>query len=388
MTPLNVPVASERVMNRHQKLETVLFLGQLPPPWHGQASINATLSAADFSAFQLRTHAMAASRNIDEVGRPSATKVVRLIGEWVRLASTIARHSRAAVVYSLGAIGRSALYRDAVLLGTLRLLRQRVLLHVHADLDQLIAHWKPPEQLLARTLYHCSGIIRLTAGIGQLDRLQFAYEAVLPSGIEDTEFVRPPERPLSKPAKVVFVGNLYEAKGILTLLEACRSLAASETPIQVDFIGATVGGRDLRYWIREAERLRISDRVSFRGLVPSGDVARSLADADIFCLPSENEAMPIVIIEAMRAGLPVVSTRVGAIPHLVDHGVTGLLVQPRDARSTAEALAQIISDQGKHAAMCRRAREKYCCNYTQSAFVAAFERIVNEFLEQGRRAAQ
>jgi glycosyltransferase involved in cell wall biosynthesis len=343
------------------------------------------LVGARFSTFQLVTQAMAGSRNIDEVGRFSPTKGARLIVAWVRLMAAVARRRPAAVLYSVGVVGRSALYRDAILLGTLRLFRQRVLLHVHtAGLDQLFAGWHPFEQRIARAVYRAAGIIRLTSGIGQLDSFQFPYEALLPSGVDDTTYVRPPEREPSKPVKVAFVGNFYKAKGVSTLLEACRRLSQSETPIEVDFIGGAADGRSLDDWIHDAERLGIADLVSFRGARPSDDVAQALAAADIFCFPSENDAMPIAIIEAMRAGLPVVASRLGAIPHLVEDGVNGLLVEPRDAAGTARALGRIVSDRATFAAMCRNARERYCSHYTQSAFLHSFERIMNEFLSAPR----
>jgi glycosyltransferase involved in cell wall biosynthesis len=368
-------------MDRLMEPETVLFVGQLPPPWHGQASINATLAGARFSNFRLVTQAMAGSRNIDEVGRFSPIKGARLIGACVRLMAAVVRRRPAAVLYSVGIVSRSALYRDAVLLGTLRLFRQRVLLHVHtAGLDQLIAGWHPFEQRFARAVYRAAGIIRLTSGIGQLDSLQFPYEALLPSGIEDTNHVRPPEREPSNPVKVAFVGNFYRAKGVSTLLEACQWLSESETPIELDLIGGAADGRSLDDWIHDTERLGIADLVAFRGARPSGEVAQALAAADVFCFPSENDAMPVAVIEAMRAGLPVVATRVGAIPNLVEDGVNGLLVEPRDAVATARALGHIVSDQATFAAMCRNARQRYRAQYTLSTFLDSFERTMNEFL--------
>jgi glycosyltransferase involved in cell wall biosynthesis len=361
--------------------ETVLFLGQLPPPWHGQARINAMLAGARFSTFRLATRPMAESRNIDEVGRFSPTKGARLIGAWVRLVAAVARRRPVPVLYSVGVVGRSAVYRDAVLLGTLRLLRQRVVLHVHtAGLDQLFAGWHPFEQRIARAAYRAAGIIRLTSGIGQLDGFHFPYEALLPSGVDDTTYVRSPERAPSTPVKVAFVGNFYTAKGVSTLLEACRRLSGSSTPIEVDFIGGAADGRSLDDWIHDAERLGVADLVTFHGARPSDDVAQALAAADIFCSPSENDAMPIAIIEAMRAGLPVVATRLGAIPNLVEDGVNGLLVEPRDVTATANALGHIVSDQATFATMCRNARERYCSHHTQSAFLQSFEKIMNEFL--------
>ena len=362
---------------------TVLFVGQLPPPMHGQASVNAAVARGRFHSFRLITHRMDASSDLSEVGRLGWHKVVRLTREWARLTALVLRSKPSATVYSLGMRGRSAFYRDIVLLGTLRALGQRVLLQVHsAGLDGLIGSWSAPERCVARVLYSTSGIIRLATGIGQLDGIEFAFEAVLQTGVDDVEHVRDHNRPLSRPAHVAFVGNLFESKGVAVLLDACAQLRGTATPVRVTFAGAPAPGDTLETWRDRAAACGVGELTRFVGLQTSDEVARLLADADLLCFPTfyESEAKPLVIIEAMRAGLPVVSTRWRAVPDLVEVGATGLLVEPRDASAVADAIVEVVADVDRHRAMGRRARSEFLDRYTRTAFLRSFEAIVVNFV--------
>lgn len=140
---------------------------------------------------------------------------------------------------------------------------------------------------------------------------------------------------------VLEVARLARVKGQGTLLGALRSVEA----------GAVLVGRDLeeggayrRLLESEALRLGVAERVVFAGY--REDVAALIAGCDVFCLPSFAEGLPLVLLEAMAHGKPVVATPVGGTPELVVDGVTGLLVPPGDEAALAEALGRVLSDDG------------------------------------------
>jgi glycosyltransferase involved in cell wall biosynthesis/ubiquinone/menaquinone biosynthesis C-methylase UbiE len=138
---------------------------------------------------------------------------------------------------------------------------------------------------------------------------------------------------------VIEVGRLAEVKGQRTLLEALIHLDASIVLVGSDLEQGGEYERALRAY---AEELGVANRVVFAG--HRDDVAELLEGSDVLCLPSSAEGLPMVILEAMVRGRPVVATAVGGTPELVLDGQTGLLVQPRDPVALAAALSEILDD--------------------------------------------
>jgi glycosyltransferase involved in cell wall biosynthesis len=138
---------------------------------------------------------------------------------------------------------------------------------------------------------------------------------------------------------VLEVARLAEVKGQRALLRALPQLETTAV-----FVGRDLetGGAYETALQEEAASLGVAERVVFAGY--RADVPALLAGCDVFCLPSSAEGMPLVVLEAMAQGKPVVATAVGGTPELVVHGETGLLVPPGDVDALAAALAQLLAD--------------------------------------------
>jgi glycosyltransferase involved in cell wall biosynthesis len=120
--------------------------------------------------------------------------------------------------------------------------------------------------------------------------------------------------------------------------------------------------------------------VTFQGFVSQDRLRRLYAAADVFCLPSFAEGVPVVLMEAMAAGLPVVSTRVMGIPELVEHGVSGELVPPGRPDSLAAAIRKLTAEPERRAAFGRAARARVVAQYDVRTWVAALHRLYVRFL--------
>jgi len=141
---------------------------------------------------------------------------------------------------------------------------------------------------------------------------------------------------------VLFVGHLVPVKALDVLLRAAAQLQGDPSVgahLRLVLIGE---GTERGTLEQQARALGISDRVVFLGPKPQPVVADWIAAADLLTLPSHNEGSPNVIVEALASGTPVVASRVGGIPDLVDDGVNGLLVPPGDAGQLAAALAAAL----------------------------------------------
>jgi glycosyltransferase involved in cell wall biosynthesis len=140
---------------------------------------------------------------------------------------------------------------------------------------------------------------------------------------------------------VLFVGHLEPVKGVDVLLAAWARLAgAAAGTRRLVLIGH---GADRKPLEQQALRQGSSDSVAFLGALPQPLVAEWLAAADVMCLASHSEGSPNVVVEALASGVPVVATRVGGVPELVQHGVNGLLVPPADPAALAAALQEALA---------------------------------------------
>ena len=149
------------------------------------------------------------------------------------------------------------------------------------------------------------------------------------------------------------VGNLYPVKGHGDLLTALSYLAPRHPAVHLAIAGRGELAETLN---REANARRIGDRVHLLGL--RNDVAELLASADAFVLPSRSEGLPLALLEAMFAGLPIVATRVGEVPAALADGGAGLLVEPGRPDELAKAIERILSDSELARALGTRARER------------------------------
>jgi glycosyltransferase involved in cell wall biosynthesis len=144
----------------------------------------------------------------------------------------------------------------------------------------------------------------------------------------------------ARPNLVLFLGRLEAKKGIFDLLEAVSALRAAVPDVRL----VCAGDGERIAVARYAERLGMADAVRFTGWVgPSGKRAL-LEAAAVFALPSYDEAMPVSLLEAMSAGVPVIASPVGGIPEVVVDGVSGYLAAPGDTATLERLLRKLLLD--------------------------------------------
>ncbi len=181
---------------------------------------------------------------------------------------------------------------------------------------------------------------------------------------------------------IISIGRLIEKKGFSDLIEACRLLQSRGINFRCEVIGEGPLGAALREQIMGAG---LTTTVTLAGPRPQNEVVRCLAQSMVFALPCAAEAdggmdnLPTVIMEAMAAGLPVVSTAIGGIPEMVSEGVTGLLVPERQAVRLADALASLLSNRALAKSLGEagrlRAAELFTIQQSAQTLVALFRQF-------------
>ncbi len=168
----------------------------------------------------------------------------------------------------------------------------------------------------------------------------------------DLEMFYPEPREPTDEIKIIYLGAVIRKKGLQDLLTALTDRAFSNTRLII--AGSGVDAPEL---MELSERLQLNDRVNWMGAQSPENAARLVRGSDILCLPSYTEGRPNVINEAMASGVPVVATRVGGIPEMVQEGETGLLYDPGHVPGLRQCLSTLVENPALRAQMGQHARE-------------------------------
>jgi len=180
---------------------------------------------------------------------------------------------------------------------------------------------------------------------------------------------------------VLFVGLLVPVKGLDVLLEALALIRAPH------LLGVLVGEGPLKAELKlKAQRLGLGEQVVFAGGQPTAQIPAWLQAADVLVLPSRSEGRPNVVLEAQACGVPVVATRVGGTPELVQDGENGVLVESGDARDLARGLRAVMADEGYRRALAQRALARFqASGLTWEASARQVRDLYQQVLASGRR---
>lgn len=288
--------------------------------------------------------------------RSLAWSLVLVLSCFVRIAFYRLCYKR--IVVHLNVASRGSTYRKMLLSFFCRLVRVPYVIHLHGSgYDQFFLS----SSKLVR--FAIKNFFRQASSVVVLGKMwsQFVISEISASPDRvvvirnATEDFTPPNRPRSRlSVRVIFLGEIGDRKGafdLLCALDAIRDIGSWSAVIAGN-------GRvtELNNRVRE---LRLEDRISVPGWLAADASRQLLLDADILVLPSYAENLPMAIIEAMAAGLPVVTTPVGATAEIVDDGETGFLVQPGDVKAISEKLRILISDKELRVRFGSNGRKRY-----------------------------
>ena len=183
--------------------------------------------------------------------------------------------------------------------------------------------------------------------------------------------------PLRTPARqVLYLGWLMREKGVLDLVRAIPAVLRIVPDARFVLAGTGIAGRSDRAAIMElAHALGVEHALSFPGWVEGREKRELFCESDVFVLPSHAEGLPLGVLEAMAAGTPVVASRVGGIPDVIAHRITGLLVEPAAPQALAQAIAKLLMDDGLRSCVRENARREVARRFSCAAVVAEVEAL-------------
>jgi glycosyltransferase involved in cell wall biosynthesis len=286
------------------------------------------------------------------------------------LAQMVWQRLRGAKLLHVQVTERGSFLRKGIILRAGKMMGMRCLLHHHgASLDVDFKDYSPRAQrwLIATA---CKADLNVALGergrkfLNELVGVPLERIAVLPNAISDLGQGERGARVAGQPMHYLLMANLSPRKGVSEFLLALGQLRDEGRPVRATL----AGGEQVARYQQEADRLGLSEVCHFTGWIKRDRVMAMLAEAGALVLPSYHEVLPMVILEALSARVPVIATPVGSIPEVLNSGKDCILVPPGDVNMLAQAMRDIADD----AALCQRLVENGRARYEEHFEMRAY----------------
>lgn len=345
----------------------LLHAGPLPPPWSGiGVSLQQLIASQPMRAQDI--HVLdTSSRGLPGDPRRAKRPTPRRLGRHARLAletTRLIRRHGVQVLHWHGSSHDLSLFGNALSILAARAAGARTVWHLHEDLG-VVAF--PGQRRTTQTAFAVA--MRAAHAVAVLSEASHAIArsyvdphrlAVLPPTCSPDLLDVPVVRPAGEAIVVMFIGWLTRDKGIYDLLEVADLLRTGQPRVTFRLAGSGMTAEETAAVRAEVEQRGLQHQVNLCGVVSGAHKRRLFADADILYLPTHWDAFPVVVLEAMAAGLPVVSTCVGGVPSMVEHTRGGLLAAVGDTRQQADDLRTLASSPERRQAMGGFNRQRFC----------------------------
>ena len=361
----------------------MLIVGQTPPPVHGQSLAIQSLVQGPLDGVEVTFVRMHFSRSTEQIGRFG-------VGKLAHLASLVGRcwwelcRDRSLILYYPPGSTLMPVLRDVVFLGLVRPLASATVLHYHAGgVSQFVDSRAWLKTLTRRALGGAEAAIQLLPSAtpdGQYFDARRVYH--VPNGVEVPQIPR--RRTGPGPMRLLFVGLHTRSKGVRRVIEAVALLLRKGHGCEAHLVGEWCDDAEREACEGLVQRHQLEDHVRFLGRLTGEPKWQQYADADVFFFPTSYEAelMPLVVLEAMAHGLPVVASRWRCIPDVVQHEVTGLLFPAGDTEKGVAQLERLARDRQLGRKLGAAGLGRYQKRYTLPRHLEAMARVFQEVAQR------
>jgi glycosyltransferase involved in cell wall biosynthesis len=334
------------------------------------------------SEFDDRVFALHYASSIADIGSFRPGKLVLLVRYAVRLNREL-RRFRPELVYFVPAVTGFSFFRDFLIAMIVKRFPCQLVYHLHGKgIAQKAA--RPLNRAIYAAFFRNAFVIHLSARLfGDIatvvDRSMCRF---LPNGIEldAKSSVSNEERSGSKVPVILYLSNLVPSKGPMVLLDACSLLKDRKFEFKANFVGNPSKNISAACFNNEILKRKLEDCVTFLGPKYGDEKKIVLSSADIFAFPTyyNKECFPLILLEAMAASLPIVTTDEGAIADIIEDGETGYLAEKENPKQLADKLEHLIRNPGEAKEMGRRGFIKFKRDYTLDRFYDNLINILSE----------
>lgn len=320
------------------------------------------------------------SRNTNEIGSFRLSKIWRFLSAYFRVFLKLLTKKYDLCYVALAF--KSGFLKDAPFVLLCKLFRRKIVIHLHGKGASEGAKKDYYRRLLYLTFNNTKVILLswlLYPDIAHYVRKEDVF--ICPNGTPDLGYefhIRHGGKP-----RLLFLSNLIESKGVIVLLDALRILVDRGCLFNCVFVGGESKDIDAKRFYREVSKRSLDNFISYEGGKFGKEKENIFVQSDIFVFPTyyDNECFPLVLLEAMQYGLPIVTTEEGAIADIVKDGVNGFISDKENAKSLADKLMVLIADNDLRLKIGKTNYSKYQAEYTITKFEQNLHNILSSIIE-------
>ncbi|MBX7527888.1 glycosyltransferase [Qipengyuania vesicularis] len=213
-----------------------------------------------------------------------------------------------------------------------------------------------PDKLARARFVACASRFMMAQGMRRLDPDKWDKFKLVRCGVDTARLHELATHKISPAVRLLCVGRLSAEKGYFGLVEALSDERFANTDYGLRIVGDGPQGDQIQQAVTAAG---LSDRVEFLGALPENETLREIAGCDVLVLPSLMEGLPVVLIEALALGKPVIASGVAGIPEIVRDGKNGYLIEPGNWDQLADRIHLLLTDRGRLSEMTTCARDSF-----------------------------
>lgn len=364
----------------------IFFCLHLPPPIHGAAVIGDYIKSSDLinQSFDCTYINLSTSQSVREIGKSSISKWIRYFNILARVIYQVLIKRPDLVYITLNSHGMG-LIKDAGIVMICRFIGLPHVFHFHNKGVKKFSETRAGK-LLYPFVFKKAQVILLSPLLYSdfQDFVSFSKVQFCSNGIPEMGF-----SPKSKwksneqSVRLLFLSNLVKNKGIYDLLEACRLLSEFGVIYNLTLAGGE-GDLSLEELNEVISHYGLESSIKYIGKVHGGLKKLILEEADIFVLPTHEDCFPLVLLEALQASLPIVTTYEGAIPEIVEQDVNGLIVPAKNPELLAKAIFKLCKNPDMRSEFGIAGRLKFDQKYTLEKFENRFLQVIDKVLFTNR----
>ena len=359
----------------------IVFILHLPPPVHGSSMVGQYIKDSKIinTSFDANYINLSTSLTIDEIGKNPIVKISRYFKILFQVIIRLIKDNPGLIYIAISAKG-VGFYKDYPIALLAKLFRKKLVLHYH-NKGVKTRQQNFFDDLLYRILFKNTKVILLSERLYEDVSKYVEKENVFfcPNGIP---IINPEEKTTSKKnsvPKLLFLSNLIESKGVYVLLKALEILKNQGLKFHCNMVGGEgdISSIKLNQKIND---LNLQEYVTYLGKKYGDYKYEIFQSSDIFVFPTfyHNECFPLVLLEAMMFGLPVISTSEGGIPDIVKDGETSFVIDKQNPNQLAEKIKWFIDNPEEAILMGEKGREHFLENYTLEIFERRMVHILNQ----------